>query len=144
MFGGEMSLDLFDAIERHDLTALVAMLAAGADPNAEHPRQPSWVPLKTAAEDGRVEAVVLLLRHGAIVDGGCHPGGATPLIVAALNNRAEVARLLLAAGANPLARDDEGDTPLGLFERHGDRNTSALLRACSATEARAAPSPSCP
>ncbi|QJW94713.1 ankyrin repeat domain-containing protein [Frigoriglobus tundricola] len=130
-----MSLELFDAIERQDLSAIVALLAAGADPNAEHPDQPSWVPLKAAAEDGLSGAIVLLLRYGAAADSGRQPGGATPLIVAALNRQGEVARLLLAAGADPAACDEEGDTPLGLCERHGDHDTASLLRACGAVAA---------
>jgi uncharacterized protein len=141
-----MSLELFEAIERHDLPSLAALLAAGADPNADHPAQPSWVPLKAAveelAEGGPIGAVVLLLRHGAVVDGGRAPGGATPLIVAALNRQAEAIRILLAAGVNPRARDDEGDTPLSLCVRSGDLMTADLLRLCGVgAEPVAAPDP---
>lgn len=127
-----MSLDLFDAIERHDSSRVAMLLSSGADPNAHHPGQPSWVPLKAAAEDGVLGAVVLLLRYGAKPDGGQEPSGATPLIVAALNGHAEVARLLLAAGADPSIRDDEGDTPLALSIRNGDDATAELLRLCGA------------
>ncbi|OWK38516.1 ankyrin repeat domain-containing protein [Fimbriiglobus ruber] len=127
-----MSLDLFDAIERHDLSRLASLLSAGADPNADHPDQPSWVPLKAAAEDGVLGAVVLLLRHGADADGGRQPGGTTPLIVATLNSRVEVAQLLLAAGADPSTCDDEGDTPLSLCIGQGDHATAELLRLCGA------------
>lgn len=131
-----MSLELFDAIERHDAARLVALLADGADPNAGHPDQPAWVPLKAAVEElstgGGLTAVVLLLRYGAVADGGRIPGGATPLLVAALNRQAEAMRLLLAAGADPAIRDDEGDTALALCERAGDWAGAALLRLCGA------------
>jgi ankyrin repeat protein len=131
-----MSLTLFDAIERHDLAALAELLAAGADPNAVHPEHRLWTPLKGAveasAEGGPIGAVVLLLRYGAIVDGSGLPGDATPLIVAAQYPQNEATRILLAAGANPSAQDDEGDTPLGLSLRRGDLATAELLRLCGA------------
>src|SRR5262245_5283529 len=134
-----MTLGLFDAIERHDLAALAALLTAGADPNAAHPEHRSWTPLQGAveesAEGGPIGAVILLLRHGAAVDGGGLPGDATPLIVAAQYPRIEATRILLAAGANPSARDDEGDTPLGLSLRRGDLVTAELLRLCGAEAA---------
>ena len=131
-----MSLELFDAIERHDLAAVAALLAAGANPNAAHPQQPRWSLLKgavdAASDGGPVGAVVLLLRHGAAVDGDGSPDDATPLIVAAQYPQSETVRILLAAGADPSARDDEGDTPLGLCLRRDDHATAELLRLCGA------------
>ena len=86
--------------------------------------------------------MVLLLRYGADVDGDGSPGDATPLIVAAQYPQSETVRLLLAAGADPSARDDEGDTPLGLCLRRGDNATAELLRLCGAeAEPGAAPDP---
>lgn len=133
-----MSLELFDAIERRDLAAIAALLASGVDPDAPHPQQPLWTPLKgaieEAAEGGPVEAVVLLLRYGAAVEGSRARGDSTPLIVAAQYSRAETIRILLAAGADPSARDDEGDTPLGLCLRRGDNATAGLLSLCGAED----------
>ena len=131
-----MSNELLDAVEQRDLARLAALLAAGADPNASHPDSPAWVPLKGAVEEladgGPIEAVVLLLRHGADVDGGRIPGNATPLLVAAMNQQSEAARMLLAAGADPNVRDDEGETPLGLSRKYGNHEMVGLLTLCGA------------
>lgn len=127
--------ELIDAIERHDLLRVRSLLRAGADPNGRDPRQPEWVPLKTAveecAEGGSIEAVVLLLRHGASVEGGS-TDGATPLLIAALNSQTQAARLLLAAGADPNVRCAEGDSPLRLAVERRNHALAALLLACGA------------
>lgn len=131
-----MSSDLLEAIERHDVTQLAALLAAGADPNVDPPSQPSWAPLKLAVceltEGGPIEAVVLLLRNGARVDGGRDPSGVTPLVVAANFGLVEAARLLLAAGADPNVRDDTGDSPLRLAVEERNHAMAAQLLLCGA------------
>ena len=126
-----MSSNLFDAIDRHDLTLLAALLQAGADPNVERPSQASWFPLKLAVSElddgGPIGAVELLLQHGALPDGGGDPGGNTALIQAAMYGQVEAARLLLAAGADPNVRDDEGDSPLRLAVEKRNYELAALL-----------------
>ena len=131
-----MSDELIDAIERHDITRLADLLKAGADPNFDPPSQPSWVPLKLAVSEiddgGPIDAVVLLLRHGARVDGLGDSSGVTPLLVAAMYGLVDAARLLLAAGADPNARDDEGDSPLRLAVEKRNHPLAALLLRCGA------------
>lgn len=129
-----MSSELFESIEQHNLSRLRELLATGVDPNIGHPDAPAWVPLKAAIEEltdnGPIEAVILLLQYGADVDGGREPGNATPLLVAAMNNQLEAVRLLLAAGADPQIRDDEGETPLGWSIQHQNPQVTELLRLC--------------
>ena len=92
--------------------------------------------MKSAAEEMAeglsADALVLLLRHGARVDGGGNPGDATPLIVAALNSQVEAVRLLHAAGAKPNVRDDEGDSPLRLSVEKKHRQMAMALLLCGA------------
>ena len=131
-----MPSGLLEAIDRHDITQLAALLATGADPNVDPPSQRSWVPLKLAVSElddgGPIEAVLLLLRHGALADGGRDLSGVTPLVVAAMYGQVDAARLLLAAGADPNARDDEGDSPLRLAVEKRDQAMAALLLLCGA------------
>src|SRR5262245_1537841 len=81
---------LFAAIEEHDLDRLVRLLAGGTDPNAKKPAPPGWLPLHEAIEQiedgGSIEALVLLLRSGARVEGD---GGDTPLLMALYREQAE-------------------------------------------------------
>lgn len=134
--GFSVSSDLFDAIDRCDMARLAALLAAGADPNVDSPTQPSWGPLKLAVSEledgGPIEAVILLLRHGALADGSHDSTGRTPLVVAAMYGQVDAARFLLAAGADPNVRDDEGDSPLRLAVEKKNYALAALLLQCGA------------
>lgn len=130
-------MDIFDAIEDHNLQQLEKLLAEGVNPNKPQTDSPTWVPLKSAIEEltegGPLEAVILLLRFGADVEGVREPGDATPLIVAVLNRQFEASMILLAAGADPNARDDEGDTPLTLSILKNEKRLETALRLCGAT-----------
>ena len=133
----DTTMDIFDAIEDHHLQVLEKLLAEGANPNTPQPDSPTWVPLKSAieelADDEPLEAVTLLLRFGAGVEGVREPGDASPLLVAVLNSQFEASLILLAAGANPNARDNEGATPLALSISNNDKRLEKALRLCGAT-----------
>lgn len=130
-------MDIFDAIEGHNLQLLENLLAGGVNPNTPQSDSPTWVPLKSAieelADDGPLEAVTLLLRCGADAEGVREPGDATPLIVAVMNRQFEASLLLLAAGADPNARDEEGTTPLTLSITNNDKRLETALQLCGAT-----------
>lgn len=119
---------LFEAIEAHDLDRLAALLASGADPNALKPEPPHWSPLHEAIneleEGGPVEALILLLRHGAHVEG---TEGDTPLLMALYREQPQAIHILLAAGANTNVRGTEGDSPLRVAVERGDLTTAATL-----------------
>jgi len=131
-----MSKELFEAIETHDLDRLVTTLEGGADPNAVKAEWPRWPPLRAAINEledgGPIEAVVLLLRHGARVDGRGSDRDATPLLMALFRKQREAAWILLAAGADPNLTGDEGDSPLRVCVEQGEHAMAAMLLRCGA------------
>jgi ankyrin repeat protein len=133
-----MITELFKAIEDHDLDRLAALLGQGVDPNATKPERHQCPPLHTAIEEieegGSIEAVVLLVRHGASVDGLDGARDLTPLLIALFSNQKEAVRILLAAGADPNIEGGEGDSPLRWCVGQGDHGLAATLLRCGATK----------
>jgi ankyrin repeat protein len=124
---------IFDAIESHDLDRLSLALAGGSDPSARKAVPPHWSPLHEAINEledgGPIEALVLLLRYGADVEGA---EGDTPLLMALYRAQPEAVHLLLAAGANANVQGPEGDSPLRVAVERGDHVTAATLLRCGA------------
>jgi ankyrin repeat protein len=124
---------LFEALESHDLDRLATLLANGGDPNALKLEPPHWCPLHEAINEledgGPLEAVMMLLRFGARVEGG---EGDTPLLMALYRSQPLAVSLLLAAGAETNVRGLEGDSPLRVAVERGDLSTAATLLRCGA------------
>jgi hypothetical protein len=141
----DLSTELFEAIKRHDLNDLARLLKNGAGPDAAQPRHFRWSPLQEGwhtlyaaieelEEGGSIEALVLLLRYGASVEGWRHPEhNDSPLLMALFRDQVEAVRVLLAAGADPNVEGCEGDTPLRWSAEHGDISMAAILLRCGAT-----------
>lgn len=92
-------------------------------------------PLLWAAAQGKAGAVRKLIELGADPDcpstfgGPSHGSGVTALHLAAQNNRLDVLRILLDAGADTTVRDDLYDsTPEGWADHFGKKRALALLR----------------
>ncbi|HYO58718.1 ankyrin repeat domain-containing protein [Archangium sp.] len=132
-----MPTELFEAIEKHDLDRLSTLLKGGADPNAVKNGWPGWLPLHAAVEEleygGPVEALVLLLRHGARIEGLGADRNATALLMAIFRRQMEAVRMLLAAGADPNFKGSEGDSPLRACAQLGEHAMAAMLLRCGAT-----------
>ena len=89
-------------------------------------RSGSWIGLACTGNQGRKDDpdyVAALLRHGARVDDrrltgqGSDGGRATALHYAAKAGFVKTVALLLAQGADPTAKDDNGMTPLAWLDR---------------------------
>ena len=150
-----MSDALLEAIYTCNIDRLAALLAAGADPNeAGKPRYPLYTsgrqyPLQSAISAleareaigpyeavpaGPIDAVVLLLRHGAKVEAREPDQDGDPLFIAVCMNQVEAVRLLLAHGADPNVRDGEGDSPLRFCAEKGYLEMARLLLLCGANK----------
>ncbi|CAH1269884.1 TONSL [Branchiostoma lanceolatum] len=83
-----------------------------------HPVNPrdysGWLPLHEACNHGYLDIVEYLVDHNAAINdrGGEHCEGITPLHDAAICGHGDIVQLLVSKGANVLAKDDEGRTPL--------------------------------
>lgn len=134
-----MSDELIKAIDSGDLDLVAKLLVAGVDPDATIPRY--FTPLQNAVCEyeppdylGGVDSIVLLLRHGALVDKREGPEDGTPLLLAVQRNHIEAVRIFLAAGADPNVYDGVGDSPLRWCAQHGYLEMARLLLLCGATK----------
>jgi ankyrin repeat protein len=113
---------LFDKIRASDLSAIKALLAAGADPNATD--DSGATPLMYAAAVGSSETTAALLEAGANVNTAA-ADGTTPLMWA--SGDAAKSRLLLDAGADINAEAKDGTTPLVAAAQRGAADVARLL-----------------
>lgn len=101
--------NVFRDVLRKDAAALKGYLDAGGDPNVESFGEPL---LYRAADQGMLECVELLLRHGAKPSATRKPTGKIPLHRAAHGLRADIVELLLDAGSPVDSEDMHGNAPL--------------------------------
>ncbi len=88
---------LTQAAAAGNIPMVVALMDSGADVNASNPR--GICALDEASEHGQLEAVKLLIRKGAKVDGSIFY--VTPLGIAATDGHLDVVVALIDAGADP-------------------------------------------
>jgi ankyrin repeat protein len=89
---------MFMAAKNGSAQMLDLLLKAGAE--ADTANGTGTTPLMLAAASGKVDAVQVLLAHGANVNAREKTWGETPLMFAAAMNRAEVVKLLISKGAD--------------------------------------------
>jgi ankyrin repeat protein len=104
--------------------ALKALVSAACD--VDKARNDGQTPAYAAAGAGHGEALDLLLEAGCDIDRALPGKAATPLLAAAFNGRARVARALLQAGADPNKCAADGTSALMVASWHGD---AAVVRA---------------
>ena len=133
-------LDVFDAAGLGDVDRLRQLI--DEDPAATGAwSTDGFTPLHLAAFFAQPAAVALLLEQGADVGAVArNPMQVQPLHSAVAGRDIESVRLLLAAGADPDARQHGGWTPLMAARQHGDAEVERLLLDYGAT-ADGGPSP---
>ena len=150
---GQTALFAALAHKRYDIAQL--LLDNGAEPTFyDHLGE---TPLHLAAKTGDAAAAALLIKHGADVnaahdaksrtpmtletpnpvvteDGDYSPDSSywTPLFWAVKNDHADIADMLLKAGADVNARDRHQRTPLFIVEREGSEDMAGRLLAAGA------------
>eukprot|EP01045_Picozoa_sp_COSAG04_P001709 COSAG04_NODE_57_length_30587_cov_86.784632_33_plen_269_part_00 len=123
---------LWGAAEKGDAAAIERLVAEGASPNAKsgHFGAPAVV---EAAINGHAGAVSALVRLGADPDARDSDGW-TALMWTAYKDQVEIARALLAGGADRTLRATDGywkgKTALEMAEKEGKAKVAALLREC--------------
>jgi hypothetical protein len=116
--GGQMSF-LDHAAAHHHSYGVALLLEYGAVADAKRVRylartkgEIGFFPIHMAVYRGYIKALTRLLDARVEVDVLCPTGRATALMMAAMAGSADMARLLLAAGADIEHRTDRGATPL--------------------------------
>lgn len=99
--------------------------------------------LHWVSANGHEAAVAFLLASRADPHARNH-GDSTPLHSAALKDRAQCARALIRARADPLLADEYGDSPLKLAERAGLREVAAAMKESAARERARSPEGAAP
>lgn len=133
-------LDIFESSAVGHLATLESILTETQAEAPQHVREYSpdgWTPLHLAAAFGTPDAVKLLLGHRAPVDAvSRNPQANQPLHAAlALSRNPETIRLLLAAGADPNARQTAGYTALFSAAAANRRDLAEILIAHGANPA---------
>jgi ankyrin repeat protein len=100
-------------------------VAEAAQPEPPTAKAPD-ISIREAARDGNIEAVKQHLAAGTDVN--AKDWDWTPLHIAALNGRKEIAELLIVEGADVNAKDDGDETPLDFAIKGKHTKTADLLR----------------
>ncbi len=101
--------DIFEAIQRKDLDAVVGFLEKRSNLTATN--EDEKTPLQIAAELGSIDIVKLLIECGSNIEAK-GKDGRTPLMLALSNSHFEAARYLLSKGANVNVASASNYTPL--------------------------------
>lgn len=129
--GATADLDVFEAAAYGDVDRLRALLDGDAS-LANAWAADGFQPLGLAAFFGQIEAVRVLVERSAEVDSPSRNDmKVRPLHSAAAasdpETRLEISKLLLEAGADPNAPQQDDFTPLMEADQHGDERLRALL-----------------
>lgn len=125
-FGGDGDTALHRAAARGQVEAVKLLLERGANVNALDDE--GTTPLILASYRGHAEVAKLLLERGAAVDAQEMRYRLSSLTHAVGRNDAELVKLLLGHGADPMLKAADGRTALDRAEANGAREIVALLK----------------
>lgn len=111
------------AANANDLASAQLLIEAGASVN-----RPNWTPLHYAASKGHTAMMRLLIENDAYVDAES-PNGTTPLMMAAYYASPNAVKLMLEEGADPLLRNQDGQTALDMALVKDKKLTAKYIRA---------------
>jgi len=125
--GGELAKAAFAGSQDESLAMVTALIQAGADVNSPHPDY-RHTALFWASFKGYKDSVKLLLAQPGIKLDANNIDGDTALMAAAENGHAEIAEMLLKAGANVNVTDKRGETATSLAQKTLAKQQATLSR----------------
>jgi uncharacterized protein len=111
------------AANANDLASANLLIEAGASVN-----RPKWTPLHYAASKGHTAMMRLLIENDAYVDADS-PNGTTPLMMAAYYASPNAVKLMLEEGADPLLKNQDGQTALDMALVKDKKLSAQYIRA---------------
>ena len=111
------------AANANDLASANLLIEAGASVN-----RPNWTPLHYAASKGHTAMMRLLIENDAYIDAES-PNGTTPLMMAAYYASPNAVKLVLEEGADPLLRNQGGQTALDMALVKDKKLSAQYIRA---------------
>jgi ankyrin repeat protein len=111
------------AANANDLASANLLIEAGASVN-----RPKWTPLHYAASKGYTGMIRLLIENDAYIDAES-PNGTTPLMMAAYYASPNAVKLMLEEGADPLLRNQDGQTALDMALVKDKKLSAQYIRA---------------
>ena len=120
---------MFDAARANDSALVLKLLKQGAELEWRNPSMydRGKTPLARACARGGYEAAEALCAHGAELDARDDTQW-TPPMSAAINGRTKICEMLLALGADPSLKDENGKTALDRAREENEPECAALLQ----------------
>ncbi|MCB1324090.1 MAG: ankyrin repeat domain-containing protein [Spirochaetales bacterium] len=119
-------MDFLDAAGRGNIDRVVSLIKGGAVKVDDRSSRTGQGALHSAAVNGEIEMIRVLLGQAARVDLENEHGN-TPLFDAVLNGHTKAVEELIKAGANVSHKNREGMSPLALAVIEGDLAIARLL-----------------
>jgi len=108
------------ALDGH-LKIAETLIEKGADVN-----KPGWAPLHYAATKGHLGMIELLLENDAYIDAES-PNKSTPLMMAAMYGTGAAVKALLAAGADPELKNEQGLSAIDFANKVNRKDVAEMI-----------------